>query len=92
MTDQTRITVSEDTLRRILAEFKLELLEELKNYVSVTAHAALESRVKILELWQAGVLGQTTARRQVSAGTLAWATLAVGAITALASMIWLTHG
>ena len=85
----SRISVSEDRLRALFAEFKLELLDDLKNYVSLSAHNALEGRVKALELWQAGVLGQVAARRQVSAGTLAWATLAVATLTAFATFLWL---
>ena len=93
ITDQPngRINVSEDKLRAILAEFKLSLLDELKEYASIVAFNALEARVKTLELWQAGVVGSTSTRRQISLGALAWAALAVSALTALATVIWLSH-
>lgn len=84
-----RINVSEDKLRALFAEFKLQLLDELKNYVSATAFNALEARVKVVELWQAGVIGQTTARRQISTATAVWASIAVSALAALAYV--LTH-
>lgn len=87
-----RISVSEDTLRRILAEFKLDLLNELKNYVSSEAFSALEGRVKTLELWQASVIGGLAERSRISKGTLAWAALAVAALGSLATVIWLHHG
>lgn len=72
-----RITVSEETLRAVLAEFKLDLLAELKNYVGTAAFSALETQVREIQLWRAGLVGQTTARRQVAATTVAWAGVAV---------------
>ena len=88
----SRISVSEDRLRALFAEFKLDLLEELKSYVRIAAFEALDLRVRTLELWQAGVLGGTTAKKQIAASTIAWATLAVAALTALATVLWLSHG
>lgn len=87
----TRISVSEDRLRALFAEFKLDLLEELKSYVRIAAFEALVSEVRTLQLWQAGVMGGVSAKRQVAASTIAWATLAVAALTALGTVVWLTH-
>lgn len=82
-----RITVSEDALRRILAEFKLELLSELKNYVSTVAFEALKAEVKELQMWRAGIAGQTAAKRQISATTATWAAIAVALAVGLAYVL-----
>lgn len=44
-----RISVSEDTMRRILAEFKLELFGELQKYATQAVVDALNTRIGILE-------------------------------------------
>ena len=84
--------MSEETLRRILAEFKSEIVQELTKYATAAAHEALEGRVKALELWQATQTGAAAAKAGFSRATLAWASLAVAAMTALATVIWLRHG
>lgn len=89
--NEPRITVSEDKIRALFAEFKLDLLAELKDYVSLVAFQALESRVKTLELWQASVIGGVAERRRFSSATLAWAAVAVAALGALATIVAL-HG
>lgn len=83
--------VSEATLRLLLAEFKTELVTELKNYATTAAHEGLEARVKLLEIWQAALTGASGQRQKASLATLAWAGLAVSAMTALATVVWLTH-
>lgn len=87
-----RLSMSEETLRRLLAEFKTELVEELKKYATVAAHEAVEARVRSLELWQASVTGAGLAKDKISRASIAWAGLAVAALTALATVIWLRHG
>lgn len=52
---EARISVSEDTLRRILAEFKLELFQELKKYASQPYVDSIEKRVSQIE--QHGSIG-----------------------------------
>lgn len=45
----SRISVSEDTMRRILAEFKLDLFTELQKYATTAVVDALTTRIGVLE-------------------------------------------
>lgn len=48
------LQVSEDKLRALFAEFKLDLLRELEKYATLASLNQLEQRVHTLELWKAG--------------------------------------
>lgn len=94
MTD--RITVGEERLRQLFAEFKLELFELLGKKASQESHDALASRVSSLELWQAGLMASTTTREKITAKQLAvWGvagTVFAGVLAAIATLVWLAVG
>jgi len=87
-----RISVSEDKLRSMFYEFKLELLAELKNYATTASVDALDGRVKVLEFWQQNILGQTQTRAMISARALAWAALMAACLGTVATLLWLHSG
>jgi hypothetical protein len=98
----SRISVSEDKLRAVLAEFKLELFQDLRSYATQVAvdslgtamHAAVEGlglRVGAVEKQMAQMQGGEDKGRQVSATVLAWAAILVAVLSALATLIWLNH-
>lgn len=87
----SRLTVSEDRIRALLAEFRLDLVNEFEKFATNAAMEMLDARVKILELWQANIVGQTTNQRRVSDRALAWAALTAALIGSAATLIWLNH-
>lgn len=102
---EQNITVSEDRLRAILAEFKLDLIERLNREIAHKADialvAALEKRMTALE--EHGSRDARMAIRQleeterVIEGLMAWRNRMIGAIAVLSaavvpvSLIVLTH-
>lgn len=88
----SRMSVSEETLRRLFAEFESKVVQKLTEYATKAAHDALEGRVKSLELWQAAQTGASSARQGMSRAAITWAGLAVAALSALATVVWLQHG
>lgn len=87
-----RISVSEDRLRLVIAEFKNEILREVKQFATASALEALEARVKALELWQAANAAQDRARKGISSAAFAWMTLAVSSLGFIATLVWLKTG
>ena len=83
----SKITISEERLKLILADFKLELVKELANYASVVTVTAIDARLKMLELWQAQSQGVAQTKRAVSDRFLAWAALLVAAIGGLVYLV-----
>lgn len=83
---QTRISISEEKLRAILAEFKLELVDLLAAKASQRAFDSLASRVAELERWQAARNAANQERRRLSAMHIALAALAASLLGALATL------
>lgn len=87
-TSNGRISVSEEKLRLMLADFKLELFKELSKYATTdalkTATAILSHdiselarRQTVVELWRAAQEGSDQQGRRVSGAVVAWAAVAV---------------
>ena len=91
-----RITVSEDRLRLVLAEFKLELVKELERFVSRSDHESLDNRVKTLEIWRATVSGGEQERRVwIDSRRFVYGlavTAVAGLLAAVATLVWLAVG
>jgi hypothetical protein len=83
-----RISISEDRLRAMFSEFKLELVKEFEKFATIAAFEMLDTRVKVLELWQAGIIGVAKERNDVSRRTIAWAGLIVALLGAIAALIF----
>lgn len=86
------VTASEETLRRLLAEFKVELVKELQAYATVASVEKVGREVELLKIWQATQLGSSTQRKMFSDRALAWAAVFVSIIGAVVTVIWLNHG
>jgi hypothetical protein len=78
-----RLSVSEDKLRAILSDFRLELVKDMEKLATTAALDMLDARVKVLELWQAGIVAGSQTRQGISARALAWAALIVACVSAL---------
>lgn len=87
-----RISVSEDRMRLLLAEFKVDLMRELANYATIAALAAVEhrlddlrtaneQRIAKLELWRASEEGGETQGRRISASLVAWVGIGIAVVT-----------
>lgn len=92
MTEATRpITISEDRLRAVMAEFKNELFEKIDEKADKDSHDLLDHRVRVLELWQAGIVATETTKRDFSTRSLILVglavTLFVGLLTAAATLV-----
>lgn len=79
-----RISVSEDKLKAVLSDFKLELVAEFDKFATKAALEMLDARVKLLELWQAGVIGERRERAGLSERALSLIALLVATMGALA--------
>lgn len=88
---ESRISVSEEKLELALAKFKNELVKEFQRFATTKALEEVAAQVKVLQLWQANVIGAGQNQRRVSDRALAYAGLLVGLATALATIIWLQH-
>lgn len=99
----SRISVSEEKLRAILAEFKLELAEEfakkapLETVELLRRHMeelvnALSSRLLQIELWRAAREGANREKRDLNGRQLAWAALVAALVSSFATIAWLHHG
>ncbi len=86
------VTASEETLKRLLAEFKVELVKELQHYATVVSVEKVEREVELLKIWQATQLGGATERRVISDRALAWVALLAALIGALTYIGLLVHG
>jgi hypothetical protein len=96
---QSRVSVSEEKLRRILAEERVWLVEELGKLSTRDAHDSLSKRVGDLELWKAARDAANATKREISSKQLAWlafwaGVLAIfaGLIGSVATIMWLHHG
>ena len=89
--DNGRLSVSEERIKLLLADFKLELVKEFEKFATTAALEMLDARVKVLELWQAGIVGIAKERNDVSRKTLAWAALIAALFGTIATLIWLRH-
>lgn len=78
-----RLTVGEERLRQLFAEFKLDLLTELAKKATVEAHDLLAHRVTQLELWQAAEVATQTTKQQFSGRQVALAALAIALVVGL---------
>lgn len=78
-----RLTVGEERLKQLFAEFKLDLLTELAKKATLEAHELLAHRVTQLELWQAAQVATESTKRQFSARQLAVAGLAIAVLVGL---------
>jgi hypothetical protein len=91
MSGEPRLTVGEERLKQLFAEFKLELSEMLAKKANLDAHELLDHRVRVLELWQAAQVATERVGKQVSTRQLAVAALLVavfvGVLTATASLL-----
>ena len=83
-----RISISEEKLQLALTNFKLELVKEFERFATTAALDMLDARVKVLELWQAGIVGVIKERNDVSRRTIAWATLIVALFGAVGALIY----
>lgn len=83
-----RISISEEKLQLALTNFKLELVKEFERFATTAALEMLDARVKVLELWQAGIVGVTRERNDVSRRTIAWATLILALISTVVALIY----
>ena len=81
-----RISVSEEKLELALTKLEQRIAERLEKFATTAALEMLDARVKILELWQAGILAGQQTQRRVSDRQLAWGALAVAALGALVYM------
>lgn len=90
---EARLSIGEERLRQLFAEFKLELSEMLAKKANLDAHDLLDHRVRVLELWQAAQVATEGTREKISARQLAvytlFATVVVGVIGAVATLVWL---
>lgn len=86
-----RIQVSEERLRQLFAEFKLELFRELEKYATAREVESLDQRVKTLELWQANQTGGTSERKTFWDGSFKWVTLLVTVLGVAVTFYWLNH-
>ena len=89
--DPRVVVVSEDKLRGLFAEFKLDLFTELQKYATLVALQAVEhrlddlreqiaERVGKLELWRANREGGGFMKQRISAGMVAWIGLTISTI------------
>ena len=102
MEPPTRISVSEDKLRSMFAEFKLDLFTELQKYATLVALSAVEhrlddlrlhneQRIAKLELWRAAEEAGENQGRRFSAGVVAWAAVAIAALS-VTVYVYVNHG
>ena len=89
--DNGRLSVSEEKIKLLLADFKLELVKEFEKFATTAALEMLDARVKVLELWQAGIVGIAKERNDVSRRTLAYVGIAAALLGSLATLIWLSR-
>lgn len=91
MTEQ-RLTISEDRIRQLFADFKLELFELFAKKADAALVEVLASRVTHLELWQAAMVATEGTKERLSARQLAiWAiaaTLVAAVVAATASLVY----
>ena len=83
-----RLSISEEKIKLLLADFKLELVKEFEKFATTAALEMLDARVKVLELWQAGIVGVARERNDVSRRTVAWAAVVVALFGAIAALIY----
>jgi hypothetical protein len=95
----SRVSVSEEKLRRILVEERMEIMRELAKLATTDAVNALAARVAILELWRAARDAANATKRELTSKQLAWlgviaGLLAIfaGLIGSVATILWLHHG
>jgi hypothetical protein len=88
----TAVTVSEETLKRILAEFKVDLVKDLANYATITALEKVEREVELLKLWQAAQLGGAQEHKAISDRAIAVCALCITLLAAITTLVWLHHG
>lgn len=87
------ITVSEERLRQLFADFKLELFEMLAKKADADSFNLLATRVMHLELWQASMVATEGTKARLSArGFAVWtlvSTVFAGVVAAIATLVWL---
>ena len=102
MHDRDELTVSEEKLRTMFLEFKLELFTELAKYATAASLTDMAKhleqraddnahRIALLELWKAGSQGSVNARQKFSTALVAWVGIAVAAVTSLIAIVWQYH-
>lgn len=88
---ESRLTVGEDRLRQLFAELKLDLIELLAKKADLSAHELLDHRVRVLELWQAGLVATENQASKLSGKQLALAAIGialfVGVLQAVATVL-----
>jgi len=82
----SRISVSEETLKRVLAEFKLELVKELQSYASRASVESLGREVQALREYVAGAVAVSKYQRWLLGS------IVVVSLGALSTLIWLAVG
>ena len=94
----SRISVSEDKLRSMFAELKLDLFTKLQEYATIVALNAVEKRlddlrthneerIQSLERWRASQDGSAGEKRRIAGGTSVW----VGILVAIGTAIILLY-
>lgn len=89
--NDSRISFSEERLRQLFAEFKLELLTEFAKKADQVAHDLLATRVTHLELWQAAQVATEGTKDKISARQVAVAALLIALIAAAATLYAAFH-
>lgn len=90
--ESSRISISEEKLRAIMAEFKLELVEEFAKKASQALVIEIDRRVYALELWKAAIGGEDKKGAETSAKWLALLGIAAALLGSIATIAWLHAG
>lgn len=88
----SRVSVSEEKLRRILAEERVYLVEQLQRLATRDAVTQIGARVTRLEMWRAAQDAARETKREISNRQFALATFFAALVGSLATLIWLHHG